>query len=154
MSIERREEVLARLFAILEAINGPDGFVTAKRNRALLDNDACPAVIQLDGDERVSNTAMGRGRQKMSPVLTTFTPQIFILLKYKKPQNIEVGQLLNSFRGKVLRAIANDAQLLALVGPNGDIGYDGCETDLKTGMPMEGQMQINLSISAPFNPYN
>jgi hypothetical protein len=40
-----------------------------------------------------------------------------------------------------------------LITANGDITYDGCETDLKTGMEMVGTMQLSLSISHPFDPY-
>jgi len=151
MSINRREEVLARLFAILQA---QDGFQTFKRNRGLLDNDVLPAILLLDGDETTRTSGERRGRVKMSPVIVTMRPQIFVLLKNVKPNNIDVGTLLNTYRGAIVRAIAADTQLAALVGPNGDMSYDGAETDLKSGMPMEGQMQISVSISCPLDPYN
>lgn len=152
MSVNRREEILARLFAILQA---QDGFNTFKRNRALLDNDALPAVILLDGNETVRTSGERRGRHGMSPVIVTMTPQIFVLLKNNKPTNDNnVGTMLNTYRGAIIRAIATDAQLAALAGPNGELAYQTAETDLNTGMPLEGQMQINIAISCPLDPYN
>jgi hypothetical protein len=71
----------------------------------------------------------------------------------KKPTNALVGEELNTYRGVLVKAIAADAQLLALIGPNGDMSYDGCETDLNTGMPMEGQMLLSFSFSVPMDPY-
>jgi hypothetical protein len=69
----------------------------------------------------------------MQPVIVKMMPQIFVVLKNKKPQNDGIGPELNDYRGKIIRALAYDAQLLALIGPNGDISYDGCLTDMKTG---------------------
>jgi hypothetical protein len=149
MSINRREEVLARVFAILEGI---DGFATKARNRGLLDNDALPGVVLLDGDETSTKLADGRGRQRMSPVVASMHPQVFVLLKTKQPTNQDVGQNLNAFRGEIIRAISGDAQLIALIGPNGDITYDGCETDLKSGGAMVGEMRLDFTIKTVMNP--
>ena len=149
MSINRREEVLSRLLAILE---GLDGFETVVRNRGLLDNDKFPGIVLLDGDETSTKLADGRGRQRMSPVITAMHPQVFILLKTAQPTNENVGQNLNTRRGTIIGAISADAQLLALIGPNGDITYDGCETDLKSGGAMVGEMRLDLTIKCVMNP--
>lgn len=148
MSVNRREEVLARIFEIL---GGLAGFETKFRNRGKLTNDKHPSVGMLDGDE-TTKTQARPGRPGMSTVIVTMSPQIFIILKDGGPTNKDVGTELNSRRGDVLRAIAADAQLKALIGPNGAIRYDGAETDLKTGMSLSGEMQINLSIDVPLNP--
>jgi hypothetical protein len=156
MSVNRREEILARLFVILSGITGIE---TAVRNRGLLDNDMCPAISLLDGDENSQSLGgthqrtSGRGRQRMSPGIVTLHPQVFLLLKLKKPANLLVGETLNVFRGTIIKAIAGDGVLLSLITANGDITYDGCETDLKTGMEMSGQMQLSFSISHSFDPY-
>jgi hypothetical protein len=157
MSLAKREEVLAHLLTILENIVVPDGFPaieTVVRNRALLDNERCPGIALLDGDEATKATGAGRGRVRMTPVITILKPQVFVLLKLKKPQNEQVGQHINAYRGAVIKAVASDAQLIALIGANGDITYDGCETDLKTGMEMTGQIQLNFSISCVLDPYS
>lgn len=151
MSINRREEVLARLFEILDNIEGRQ---TCARNRGILDQDKLPALVLLDGDETTKTLSGGstRGRTGMSVAIVTMTPQIFVVLKLKKPGNELVGQLVNTFRGRIISAIAADAQLMALIGTNGGITYDGCETDLKTGSPLEGELQLNFSITVPCDP--
>lgn len=150
MSVNRREEILARLFAICEA---QDVFLTKVRNRGLLANDILPAIALLDGNETSKTNGGGRGRGRMSPAIVTMRPQIFLLGKDKKPTNELVGQTLNTYRGVLVKAIAADAQLLALIGPNGDMTYDEAVTDLNTGMQMKGEMHITLSITVPMDPY-
>lgn len=150
MSINRREEILARLFEILQ---GLAGFTTKVRNRGLLANDVLPAVVLLDGDETIARAAEGRGRSRMSTVIVNMQPQIFIVLKTLKPTNENIGQDLNSLRGEIIRAIADDLQLAALIGPNGDIQYGGAETDLKSGGAVEGEMRLDFTIRTTMNPY-
>ena len=149
MPLARREEILNRVFEVLETI--PNA-VTIARNRGLMDNDMRPCILLLDADEQTIVTGAGRGRQKMQPVIVKMMPQIFVVLKTKKPQNDGIGPELNDYRGKIITALNDDAQLLALIGPNGDISYDGCLTDMKTGSTMEGQMQLDFSITTVMDP--
>jgi hypothetical protein len=149
MSLARREEILNRVFEILETI---PGLVTKARNRGLMDNDMRPCGLLLDADEQTIVTGAGRGRQKMQPVIVKMMPQIFIVLKGKKPANEGVGAELNDYRAKIITALNDDAQLLALIGPNGDISYDGCLTDLKNGSTWDGQMQLDFSITTIMDP--
>ena len=153
MTVHRREDILARVMEILEEVATADTSIeNVYRNRGAIENDKLPALMLLDGDETTRNTGEGRGRARMSSMLTVLHPQVFILIRNKKPKNEDVGQLLNTYRGNIVKAIAADAQLLALVYPHGDIIYDGLETDLKNGMAMMGEMQLNFSISAVMNP--
>lgn len=157
MPLPRREEILAQLFTTLDGMKAGQPSLdiqTVKRNRGLLDNDMRTALVLLDGDEQTIVTGDRRGRQKMSPVLVRMRPQVFAILKIKKPQNEGVGTDLNTLRAAIIKAFADDAQLLALIGPNGDLSYDGCETDLKTGSSLEGQIQMNFSIVTALNPYS
>lgn len=149
MSVNRREEIFEQLFTILGTVTG---FETKVRNRALRSNDDLPGIVLMDGDETATKNEPGRGRPGMATSLTVMQPQIFILLKNKLPTNTNAGQELNAFRGEIIRAIAADAQLKALIGPNGAITYDGCETDLKSGGALEGEMQLNFSITSVMNP--
>lgn len=88
----------------------------------------------------------------MVPSLMVLRPQIFILLKSKKPRNELVGEELNSFRIAVLKALDADAELPALLTSNGEFAYHGCLTDLQTGSTVEGQMQLQMSFVYPFIP--
>lgn len=153
MAIDRREAILVRIEAVLETV---DGLETVARNRGLLDNDDRPAAVLLDGDEQERNPRVGRnvtGRQAMTPVMMTMRPQVFVVLKNKKPANDGQGTLLNTVRTAIIQAIANDATLQTLVGSNGDMVYNGCETDMKSGAGLDGQARMDFSLTYPFDPY-
>lgn len=160
MSVHRREEILARMFELLETLKSApipvdERLVTVVRNRGKLEQDKRPAAYLLDGDETGAPPEPSvRGRVRMSPRLVTMNPQVFVVLKTKGPQNELVGQTLNIHRGRIINLFASDAQLQALIGTNGELTYDGMLTDLKTGNAMEGEMQLNFSIRYFVNPYS
>jgi hypothetical protein len=151
--IDKRESILARLEIVLAAIAGISSFA---RNRALRDNDARPGIVLLDGDESERPPRVGRnvaGRQAMLPVMMAMKPQVFVLMDTRLPQNVDIGPDLNAFRTAIIDAIANDATLLTLVGTNGDIVYNGCETDLKSGSPLDGQARLDFTLAYFLDPY-
>lgn len=146
--IDKRELILERLFVILQSITD---FETKARNRGLMDQEMRPAVILLDGSEIAKLTSNDHlGRPKISVTLVVMRPQIFIVLKSKKPQNEAIGETLNAFRIKVMDAVVQDNELSTLIGSNGNIIYEGCDTDLESGRMVEGQMQIKLAITYAF----
>jgi hypothetical protein len=148
--MSKREDVLARVF---EVLSGIAGFQSKFRNRGFADQDARPIVILMDGDEKVNSQIADRpGRVKMSPVVMVMSPQVFIILKNRQPQNENTGQDLNAYRKLIIEALANDTTLLSLIGLNGDIFYTGCETDLKSGAAVEGQMRLDFTISCVLKP--
>ena len=154
MSLAKREQILTRLEAINAEIvaDATNDLETSFRNRGLLDNDKRPALALMDGDEENALSPVQTGRVRMAPSIMRMTPQIFIILKNKKPTNTDVGTRLNQLRGVVIRKLATDADLLALIGANGTIQYLGCETDLKSGELAEGQMRLDLELRYAFNP--
>lgn len=149
---DRREEILTRLEAILYTIVMTPPLVHVVRNKAGLPDERRPAIILLDADEaltqRIEQPSRGLTRP---PQLMAMTPQIFYLAG-NLPQNTTVGQHLNAARIAIMDAIMHDDQLRDICGANGSIYYGGCETDLKTGSTIEGQMQINPVFIYPFIP--
>lgn len=158
---DTREQILNRIITLA---TGKAGFVSAVRNRGLRDNEKRPAIIVLDGDEAPVLTHGGRNNRahsgrtmRMTPQVMVMTPQIFILMDeqatmpHPAPPK-EVGPALNERRVTIIKAIADDDQLLALLGSNGDIIYNGAVTDLKSGMNLEGQMRLDFLISYTFFP--
>jgi len=151
--MDRREAILARLFTVAGIPAHTPPFTTRVRNRAMIDPDKRPTFVMLDGTESEAASQPNRGRVALSPSIMILRPQLFVLLKTQKPTNETVGQLLNEYRVAMLKAIGEDPELLELVGDNGNIRYHGCLTDLQSGSSMEGQMQLNLSLSYPLNPF-
>lgn len=153
--MDRREEILSRLFEIIESRKEPpfSEYVTVERNAGQRRNDQRPACVLLDGSERAEVTARSSGRMGMFRTqLMRMDPRIYILVKEDRPMNENVGQALNSLRLSLLRAIASDALLKNLITANGRLVLDAVDTDLNTGMSMSGEMELALSIIYPFNP--
>jgi hypothetical protein len=154
---DKREEILVRLFELL----GADSYLavqTIVRNRDLISQDVRPAVALLDGDERARLTGDGlgrgnRGRVALGPQLMTMTPQIFLVPEFgRKPKNEGLGTFVNEIRMTVIRLIAQDPQLLAILGGNGSIAYMGMETDLKSGAQLDGQCRFDFTFTYFLDP--
>lgn len=153
---DTRELILARIAALSVETAG---FVAAVRNRALLKTEKRPAVILLDGDEFPVLTFGGRQNRAHSGRITPLTPSImqmrpelFILMPEDRPTNINIGPELNRKRVDLCKAIADDGPLLMLLGSNGNIIYNGCATDLKSGSALTGQMRLDFFYNYTFFP--
>lgn len=164
MSIEDpREQILARLLELMT-----EQYIaarTAVRNRALTKNDERPAIAILDGDEtpRLTGDQLGRGlhgRPGMPFQRMTMSPQVFII-----PQNANllavdeeaassptVGTLVNELRLTIVRVIAQDPVLQDILGGDGTIAYMGMTTDLKSGMRLDGQAQLDFAFTYLLDP--
>jgi len=144
--VDKRELILAQLFAIGSTI---DGVKTKRRNSGLLSTDDRPAFVLLDGDELP--TKLGPPSRSnyggVTPQLMTMTPEMYFLLPEARPQNDQVGQQVNALRFKLYAAIANDATLRGLIGPNGTIVYYSTTTDLKSGSVLGGTIRMNYQLT-------
>lgn len=147
--MDKREIILLRLFAVLSAV---DGVTTYVRNRGHLPDDKRPAIYLLDGDEAADDRAFDRGRLSESPNLVSLDPEVYIALDGRGPDNARVGEDLNAFRVKIVKAVLFDATLKALIGTNGQIKYRGCVTDLARGRAMNGEMGIHFTLIYHFKP--
>lgn len=152
---DKRELLLIRLEAILAQV---DGIQTVARNRGWMSNDKRPAIILLDGDESVTTQSPRRSNSAgLTPTINRTRPEIYVLLKEERPTNVTeggatVGTELNRLRIDITTRIATDADLLALLGPNGGIRYLGCATDLKSGSSLSGEMRLDFSFDYVFDP--
>jgi hypothetical protein len=158
---DTRELILQRLLAIA-LLQGP-GFKSAVRNRGLRTNEKRPAIIVLDGDEAPVLTHGGRSNRAQNGITMPMTsqimlmkPEIYILMDEQRPTNekdeVQLGTDLNTKRVALLKGIAEDAELLSLLGSNGNMIYNGCVTDLKSGMALSGQMRIDMNLTYTFHP--
>lgn len=153
--MDKRELILLRIKAILEAVPGITGVF---RDRGEFPDDKRPVVVLLDGAEikLLGPEALGRsrpGENRVAPSIMSLRPQIFFIDKVKaKRDSEEYGPELSAWRVRLLKALMQDPQLIALVGPNGDIEYLGSDTDMQTGRSMEGELQINFAFRYVFNP--
>ena len=123
-------------------------------NRDELPKEKVPGIILLDGDEtkdpRFPQNS-GRGTP-VSPGMMKMTPEIYVVLDVRKPQNTNAGEDLNLARAAILNAVLHDKTLQTLMGSSGTITFDGAYTDLARNRQMRGQMGLSFTFTYPFIP--
>ena len=158
--LDRRSLILARVDAVLNGltITLTSGVIPAKNfvhNRNELPKDKVPGIILLDADEvsdpRGIQAPPGRGGPPGAKLMR-MTPEIYVVLDVRKPNNVSVGEDLNAARLAILGALLNDKELQQIVGNNGQISYDGCVTDLARNRTMAGQLGVSITFVYPLMP--
>jgi hypothetical protein len=157
---DRRSLILARLRAILSGltITLTDGSVIAAgnivHNRDELPAEKVPGIVLLDADEvRDQRFPPLQGRsERPGPGMMKMTPEIYVVLDVRKPQNVNVGEDLNLARAAILNLVLHDALLQSYTGSGGSIVVDGCYTDLARNRQMKGQMGLSITFGYPFIP--
>ena len=142
---DKRELLLSRLLVVAQGVSG---VASAVRNKDEISDKARPAIVILDADE-AADDADPSNRPVRSPRRVAMTPEIYLLLG-AKPEH--VGPEINALRAKFIKAVLTDSELLAIVGSNGDIRYEGCATSLARGRNMEGEMGISFSLTYTLRP--
>jgi hypothetical protein len=156
---DRRAMILSQTFGLLKGLtialtNGviPAGNIVHNRNE--LPAELVPGLILLDADEVADPTLANLQGRALRPgtCLMKMTPEIYVVLDVRKPQNAIVGEDLNLARVAILNSILHDPTLQAITGSNGSIRYDGCVTDLARNRTMRGQMGLSITFTYPFIP--
>ena len=143
---DKREDILVRLLAIYRTV---DGVAKVARNEQAADDWNFPALLLLDADEEGEEAALGRGRPANAPIRVTMTPETYLILG-KLPE--DVGTELNRYRARIVKAVLTDAELLTIVGTNGQIAYLGCASSLSRGREIIGDIGLNFEITYILNP--
>jgi hypothetical protein len=155
-AFDSREAILNRLVAILDAV--PELTGRAYRDRGDLSGSKLPACVVLDGSEAL---VVRQSDQRGPPSqVYQLKPQVFVVLRPRDDktnttldgQAAPVGSELSAYRVKVLRAILSDSLLYGLLGSNGSVIYEGCETDMQTGSLMEGSIRFDFTLAYTLNP--
>jgi hypothetical protein len=135
-----------------------DGSVIAAgnivHNRDELPAEKVPGIVLLDADEvRDPRFPPNSGRgERSGPGMMKMTPEIYVVLDVRKPQNVHVGEDLNLARAAIVDLVLHDALLQTYTGANGSIVLDGCYTDLARNRQMKGQMGLSITFGYPFIP--
>jgi hypothetical protein len=148
---DRRELILQRLLVILS--NTPTVQIVM-RNRGELPPDKRPAIIMLDADEvtKLSHREQ-TGQLKSGPHLVDMTPEIYVVMDAREPENKLIGEDMNAMRVTIVKAIFGDPELPKIIGSYGQVRYAGCQTDMASGRSMEGQMNIQMTFTYALQPH-
>jgi hypothetical protein len=136
---DRREQIMARLLAILQGVTG---LVSAKRNQPTIADAARPAALLVDGDETpIDGEGARRGRKGREPRIMYMTVPIVI---FAEADAEDVGTTMNTLRSRIWYAIATDAALKAL---ETEAQYLGLATSFASNRQVSGEMQIDIGIT-------
>jgi hypothetical protein len=151
--VSTREAIHARLLAVLEAVGAAQGAALVERNRVHdLPAAARPALVLVDGDEDAPDPdAPAGGRRGPAVATVTMRPAV---LGFVDGDPGSVGPALNALLAAVQAAVAADAQLRQLTGPNGAIAYAGADVDFAPGPRSEGGFIATFALSYVFDPAN
>jgi hypothetical protein len=141
-----REAILARMLQVAETV---EGVVTAERNLLVIDEEARPAIIIIDGPETARNNEASK-RPARAPRIIDMQPSVVIMVGAKSS---EVGTLINLYRARFLRDLSHDAEFLALTHDGEGFRYDGCTPTVEDGRVVEGQMEFQLNITYILQPF-
>lgn len=140
--MEPRETILARLLVVAQ---GLDGVQAVARNSADVPGLARPAFLIHDGSETLLDKP---DNERFSRLLRMeMAPLVAILVHASEPS---AGTLLNIYRARFLAAVISDAGILAAIGGNGEIRYEGCSLEPATAEAKERRLELNLVFMYPF----
>jgi hypothetical protein len=146
--MDTREAILQRLVAIAETFKTTRGIKAVYRNNMRPPEANLPAILILDGDEMGDendpNSRGSRGPRRM-----TMTPQMLIVLPEKSE---DVGTVLNGHRAALIKAIATDADLMALTTNRLGGRLHSTQTSLAWGRSMLGEMGVAFAIPYYLDP--
>jgi hypothetical protein len=143
VSGHRREPILARLLELAKAVQG---IAAAERNVLDLTKLARPGIAIRDGGE--TPTVLPRNERRVTVQLMQMTPGVIV---YVGAGAKEAGTLANLYLGRLLAAVNNDSDLLALTGTNGEIRYEGASLEDPEPEGREARMEIALVFVYPFD---
>lgn len=143
--MDPREAILARLLIVAGAV---DTSLSKRRNETDVSGSNLPAVILFDGEEVARDTDPA-GRNALTLRHVDMTPEVQFRLEAKAE---DVGTKLNLYRAKLIDAVLQDAELLALTVNHRSIRYQGSMTATERGRSMEGGIGVAFTFTYLMQP--
>jgi hypothetical protein len=141
---DRREEILSRLFEILDDV---PGLSAVYRNCADPNEAKMPAAVVFDADEEIADPqprVSGRGDAATTLQFVTMRPEVYILLSARAA---DAGTRLNELRARIYKAVVTDAALISLVETNGKITLEACRSGFAVGRAMSAELKMEFGFT-------
>jgi len=138
-----REAILNRVVVVCGSVTG---IQAAARNRLDVAALRRPAAIVHDGAEQLLDAPQGERRSRLQRM--ELAPGVTVVIR--GDDGAEAGALMTLYRSRIVFAILNDAELIALVGTNGGIRYEGATVALPDAEAREYRITIDLVFTYPF----
>lgn len=147
MMADRREEILARSFIIIQT--KVTGLKKSFRNNIEHSESDLPLMVLLDGDEKAESPDMMDNRGPKVARSMIMTPQFMIIVSQSLA---DVGSLLNEFRGKLIHEMTHDDELTALTKNSIGVRVITTQTNFAWGRSMTGEMGVGFAIPYMLQP--
>jgi hypothetical protein len=142
---DRREAILSRLAALAAEIDGINAVV---RNQLDIGSLARPAVVIHDGTELLAS-APDDLRARNSAVQTMdLSPLIMVIVRAGGAA--DPGVLMSLYRSQIVAGILRDDEILAAIGTNGRIRYEGCAVAVPDAEAQEHRVELSITFRYPF----
>lgn len=159
--INKRQDILNWLVDLLGQVQGVQGVY---RNRGQLPpREKTPGIILLDGTVDRKTPVDGFNITQMPSAVFTLKPEVVLALTPRDNVNNDtlngvvnpVDAEMAAFEQKIVGIVLNDDTLVAMVGDEGSVIYDGFESDMRNGSTIgsEGAVMIfKFAISYVLDP--
>lgn len=159
-SKDRREQIMTLLGDLLGAITNGSQAIQVFRDRGELDQPSRGSFVLLDGKEELVTQIRGQSMTNTPAAVFRLTPEIWYVAKARDDTtnltldgvSAPIGPELSAVRLSVIKTLLTDPNLEALLGPNGQVAYLGCNTDMQSGSTIEGQLQLLFSFDYVLDP--
>lgn len=142
-----REAILTRLLEVGGAV---DGVKSAVRNSLDVSKLQRPAVVILDGAEQLRDAPLpSRGQVVQSLQRMELAPLIAVHIRANNA--VDAGALLSLYRSRLLWSLFNDAELLGLLGNNGDLRYEGASVAAPAPEGTEHRIDLIIALGYVLN---
>jgi len=140
---DQREIILSRLVALCGTVNG---VAAVARNHLDVAGLLRPAVVIHDGIEQLFDAPDTMHHSELQRM--ELAPSITIIVR--GGTTADPGVLMSLYRSQIVAAILRDATILAAIGTNGRIRYEGCAVTLPDAEAKEHRIDLSLSFRYPF----
>lgn len=142
---DQREIILARLAALCGEV---DGVAAVTRNHLDVADLARPAVVIHDGTELVSAAPDDIRARNSSIQIMELSPLLMVIVRGGGAA--DPGVIMSLYRSQIVAGILRDSSILAAIGPNGRVRYEGCAVAVPDAEAQEHRIELSLTFRYPF----
>ena len=142
---DQREAILSRLVALCGEIDGVQAVVRNTLDVAAL---ARPAVVIHDGTELLATAPDDIRARNSSVQIMELSPLVMVIVRGGGAA--DPGVIMSLYRSQIVASILRDSAILAAIGTNGRVRYEGCAVAVPDAEAQEHRIELSLTFRYPF----
>jgi hypothetical protein len=142
---DEREIILSRLVALCGEVDGVQAVVRNTLDVAAL---ARPAVVIHDGTELLASAPDDIRARNSSVQIMEMSPLLMVIVRGGGAA--DPGVIMSLYRSQIVAGILRDSAILAAIGTNGRVRYEGCAVAVPDAEAQEHRIELSLTFRYPF----